>query len=146
MLCPYCKNNATKVTNKRSNFDVIRRRRECLKCKRRFTTYERLELELKVIKKDNLREKFDRNKLKLGIEKAFEKRPVSSDEIEKIVEEIQLKIYNISKGKEIKSSKIGQLVMDRLEKIDKIAYIRFASVYREFKDLGDFKNEIKKFA
>jgi len=143
MLCPYCNNSETKVTDKRDSEGVTRRRRECLKCAERFTTYERVEAELNVIKKDGRREKFNRDKLKLGIEKAFEKRPFNTEQIGKIVDEIESKIYKQSKTKEITSSKIGQIVMDKLKKIDKIAYIRFASVYREFADIDDFKQELK---
>ncbi len=143
MLCPYCNNSDTKVTDKRDNLMQIRRRRECLKCSKRFTTYEHIELEVKVIKKDGRREKFDGYKLLKGIEKAFEKRSQSSDEIDKITGDIEAKINRLAKGKEIKSSRIGQLVMNKLKKIDKVAYIRYASVYREFADIDDFKNEIK---
>jgi transcriptional repressor NrdR len=143
MLCPFCNNPETKVTNKRDSEAITRRRRECLKCRKRFTTYERTELDLSVLKKDKRREKFDRDKLKKGIEKAFEKRPISSDKIDKIVSDIEAKIYKVAKDKDIKTSKIGEIVMDKLKKIDKIAYIRFASVYREFADIDDFKNELK---
>ncbi len=144
MLCPYCTNNETKVTNKRDSEGVTRRRRECLKCGQRFTTYERVELELNVIKKDGRREKFSREKLKKGVEKAFEKRPVSSEKIDKLIDDIEAKIYRTAKAKEIKTSKIGQIIMDKLKRIDKIAYIRFASVYREFKDVDEFKEELKR--
>lgn len=143
MLCPYCNNAETKVTDKRDSEGVARRRRECLKCGNRFTTYERVEFDLSVVKKDGSREKFDRDKLKAGIEKAFEKRPVSAEKIDKIVSEIESRIYKKSKGKEIKSNKIGEIMMSKLKRIDKIAYIRFASVYREFADLDDFKKELK---
>mgnify|MGYP001570659965 CR=1 FL=1 len=143
MLCPYCNHNETKVTNKRDSQGVTRRRRECLKCKERFTTYERVEFDLSVIKKDGRREKFSREKLKAGISKAFEKRPVSAEKISKTVDEAESKIYRTAKGKEIHSSKIGQIVMDKLKKEDQIAYIRFASVYREFADIADFRREIK---
>jgi len=143
MLCPYCNNAETKVTDKRDSAGFSRRRRECLKCGKRFTTYERVELELKVVKKDGRREIFDRDKLKRGIEKSLEKRELSEEEIEKIISEIETKINKNAKGKEIKSSKIGEIVMDKLKKIDKVAYVRFASVYREFADLDDFKEELK---
>ena len=144
MLCPYCNNPETKVTDKRDSQGVTRRRRECLKCGKRFTTYERVEFELYVIKKDGKRQKFERSKLKTGIEKAFEKRPISADKIEKLVDGIEARIYRSSKGKEIRSSKIGQIIMDKIKKVDKVAYIRFASVYREFADVNDFKSELKK--
>ena len=143
MLCPYCNNGETRVTDKRDNKGSIRRRRECLKCRSRFTTYERPELDLNVIKKDNTRQKFDRQKLKSGIEKAFEKRQISSDKIEKVIDDIESRIYRKAKGKDIKSSTIGKITANKLKKVDKVAYIRFASVYREFADISDFKKEIK---
>lgn len=144
MLCPYCNNQDTKVTDKRDNEAVTRRRRECLKCGKRFTTYERVELDLNVIKKDGTRQRFDRDKLSRGVEKAFEKLNVGSDVVEKTIDEIEAKIYRIAKDKDIPSSKIGEVVMDKLRKVNKVAYIRFASVYREFADLDDFKQELKK--
>jgi len=144
MICPYCNYPSTKVTNKRDSGSTSRRRRECLKCKKRFTTYERVELDLNVIKKDGRREKFSRNKLFRGIAKALEKRSFTSDQIEKIADDIQANIYRVAKDKDIKSSKIGEIVMARLKKADKIAYIRFASVYREFKDINELKKELKK--
>ena len=144
MQCPYCNNNETKVTDKRDNANITRRRRECLKCKKRFTTYERVELDLGVIKKDGSREKFNRDKLYRGVEKNLEKRPFSSSQIEEIVNDIESRIYRAAKDKDIKSSKIGQIVMEKLKRVDKVAYIRFAAVYRDFADLDDFKNEIKK--
>lgn len=144
MKCPFCQYEETKVVDKRDIENLTRRRRECLKCEKRFTTYERVELEIKVIKKDGSRESFDREKIKKGIEKACEKRPISSEEIEKLIEEVESKIYKIAEnGKEIESKKIGEIVMEKLKKIDKIAYIRFASVYREFADIEDFKEELK---
>ena len=99
---------------------------------------------MRVIKKDGRREKFNREKLSVGIEKAFEKRPVSSEKIEKLIGEIESKVYCKAKGKEIKSSSVGKIVMDKLKKVDKIAYIRFASVYRRFEDVNEFKEELKK--
>ena len=143
MLCPYCNNAETKVTDKRDSEGLTRRRRECLKCGKRFTTYERVEFDLVVVKKDGKRQKFDRDKLKTGIEKAFEKLLISAEKIDKIVRDIEAKIHRIAKGKEVKSSKVGEIVMAKLKKVDKVAYIRFASVYREFADLDDFKKEIK---
>lgn len=146
MLCPFCSHKETKVTNKRDINEATRRRRECLKCGKRFTTYEKAEsLELYVVKKDGRREPYSRDKLLLGIVKACEKRAVSHDKIDKAVNEIEEKLRK--KGKEVKSSVIGELVMRALKKLDKVAYIRFASVYREFKDVNDFKNitrEIKR--
>lgn len=143
MLCPYCNNTETKVNDKRDADNITRRRRECLKCGERFTTYERVELELSVIKKDGRREQFNRDKLKSGIIKAFEKRKVNVEEIEKVINEIEAKIFRTAKEKEITTEKIGQIVMDKLKKVDKVAYIRFASVYREFADIDDFKNALK---
>ncbi len=144
MKCPYCSNENSKVTNKRESPEGIRRRRECLKCGKRFTTYERVsENNLYIIKKDKRREKFDREKLKCGIEKAFEKRPVSKEKIEKFINEIEGQL--IKKGKkEIKSSVIGEIIMKKIKKIDNVAYIRFASVYHDFQDVNDFKKELKK--
>ena len=143
MKCPYCSDLHLKVTNKRSSPEGIRRRRECLKCKKRFTTYERIEqLNVYVIKKDGRRESFSSEKIKNGLIKAFEKRPVSIEQIEKVVGEIEEQIRK--KGqKEIKSSAIGEIIMKKIKRIDNVAYIRFASVYRDFKNSDDFKREIK---
>lgn len=143
MRCPYCSNETKVVDTRESNEDTIRRRRECLKCKKRFTTYERIEtIELIVVKKDGRREPFDRNKLKTGIMKACEKRPITIDTIERIVEDIDTELRR-QDTTEIPSKLIGQLVMKKLYKIDKVAYIRFASVYREFKDIKSFEKELK---
>ncbi len=143
MKCPYCSNPETKVTDKRSSPEGIRRRRECLKCKKRFTTYEKIERGgLFVIKKDGRRERFERKKLEKGIEKAFEKRPVPKEKIDKMINEIEEKLRQKGK-KEIKSSSIGELVMKKIKKLDNVAYIRFASVYRNFQDVNDFKKELK---
>lgn len=143
MICPYCQNRETKVTNKRDSEAMIRRRRECLKCGKRFTTFERIELDLSVIKKDGTRQKFDRDKLKKGIEKSLEKRPFDSNKIDDIVNEVEAKIYRVAKDKDIPTAKVGEIIMDKLKKTDKIAYIRFASVYREFADIEDFKKELR---
>ncbi len=140
MRCPYCSGN-TRVLDKRDTEEITRRRRECLKCKKRFTTYEKIETKLRVIKKDQRREAFDREKLLLGVMKACEKRPVSQELIEKTVAEIEAKIRGY--GPEVPSKVIGELVMKKLKKVDKIAYIRFASVYRQFQDVGDFRKTIK---
>jgi len=143
MNCPFCKHTKSKVTNKRDSPEGIRRRRECLKCEKRFTTYEKYaEADLYVIKKDNAREKFDIQKIKKGLDKAFEKRQISQDKIQKIAFEIEEQIRKKPK-KEINSQKIGELIMKKIKKIDKVAYVRFASVYRDFKDIEDFKAEIK---
>ena len=143
MQCPYCQNEETKVTDKRDSEGVTRRRRECLKCEKRFTTYEKVELDLNVIKKDGKREKFDLDKLKRGVNKSLEKRPITSEQIDELVGEIEAKIYRTAKDKDVPSHKIGEIIMDKLKKTDKVAYIRFASVYREFADLEDFKKELK---
>ncbi|MBW3015412.1 transcriptional regulator NrdR [Candidatus Woesearchaeota archaeon] len=146
MKCPYCLSNETKVVDKRptSDFEVTRRRRECLKCERRFTTYERIEMaDLVVVKKDSRREAFDRDKLKQGLTKALQKRPISAEQVDKIINEIEMKL----KGKEnleVESRYIGKLIMNRLKRIDPVAYIRFASVYKSFDDLDAFAEEIKK--
>jgi transcriptional repressor NrdR len=143
MQCPYCSHLASKVTDKRRAPEGIRRRRECLKCGKRFTTHEVITKDdLYVTKKDGRRERFDRQKLEKGIEKAFEKRPVSKEEITKMINEIEEQLRKRGK-KEVKSTIIGELVMKKLRKIDHVAYIRFASVYRDFKDINDFKKELK---
>ena len=142
MLCPFC-GSETQVTDKRDVERQTRRRRECLKCKKRFTTYERIETkDLRVIKKDGRREAFDLEKIKRGIIRACEKRPVSIEKIEEVVHEIENKLKTSNK-KEVKTDTIGEMIMKALKKTDKIAYIRFASVYRDFKDLSDFKKELK---
>ncbi len=137
-------NSELKVIDKReSDEKSIRRRRECLKCGKRFTTYERIEsADLVVVKKDGRRERFDRNKLKSGILKACEKRPVTNETMEKIIDEIESDLRN-QDDVEIPSKRIGQLVMRKLKKLDKIAYIRFASVYRDFQDVESFEKEVK---
>ena len=141
MKCIFCGKD-THVTDKREAPDGTRRRRECLKCKKRFTTYEKpYEREIIIVKKDGRREHFMEEKLRLGLIKACEKRSVSIQKIDKIVEEIKEKL--LKKGKEINSEKLGELIMNKLKKLDKVAYIRFASVYRDFKDLEDFKKELK---
>ncbi|UCH72034.1 MAG: transcriptional repressor NrdR [Thermoplasmatales archaeon] len=144
MECPYCHHVETKVTDSRETGALsIRRRRECLKCGKRFTTYEYIEMTpLYVIKKDGRREKFDRNKIKNGVLKALEKRSVSHEEIEKMIDSIEEKIRR-SGSEEIKTSTIGEYVMDALKNLDHVAYIRFASVYRSFADLSSFEKEVK---
>tara|TARA_Y100000310_G_scaffold344356_1_gene456704 strand:+ start:1161 stop:1598 length:438 start_codon:yes stop_codon:yes gene_type:complete len=144
MKCLYCSNKTSKVTNKRESPQGIRRRRECLKCKKRFTTYENIsQHDFYIIKKDKNREKFSREKLEKGIEKAFEKRPISKEKIEKMINEIEEQLRKKGK-KEIKSSVIGEIVMKKIKNLDNVAYIRFSSVYRNFQDIKDFKKEIKK--
>jgi len=143
MDCPFCSSKESKVTDKRGSPEGIRRRRECLKCNKRYTTYERVNRDgLYVIKKDGSREKFDREKLERGIKKAFEKRPISKEKINKMISEIEEQLRKKGK-KEIKSSIIGELVMRKIKKLDNVAYIRFASVYRDFQNIKDFKQEIK---
>jgi transcriptional repressor NrdR len=145
MICPFCSREETKVLETRETSDVeTRRRRECLSCAKRFTTYERLEQKpLFIIKKSGDRELFDPQKIIKGLVISCQKRPVSLHDIETIVKEVEDKIRS-SNEEEIKSSKIGQLVMSRLKKLDKISYIRFASVYRDFADIEEFKEEIAK--
>lgn len=142
MQCPYCSHDETKVTDKRDAETITRRRRECLKCGKRFTTKEGVEWsDLKVIKKDGRREPFEREKVKSGVMKACEKRPISEEQIETMINKIEEKIRK--KGKEVKTDSIGELVSNELKRLDKVAYIRFASVYRDFRDISDFKKEIK---
>jgi transcriptional repressor NrdR len=143
MHCPYCSYKESKVTDKRESPEGIRRRRECLKCKKRFTTYEKISQDdLYVIKKDGRREKFIREKLETGINLAFEKRPVEKEKIVKMINEIEEQIRKKGK-KEITTSEIGELVMKKIKRIDNVAYIRFASVYRDFQDIKDFKREMR---
>ncbi|MFA6078920.1 MAG: transcriptional regulator NrdR [Candidatus Omnitrophota bacterium] len=147
MRCPYCGNKKDGVIDSRvsSNAASVRRRRECLKCKRRFTTYEYVErIPLMVIKKDSRRERFDREKLMKGILVACEKRPVSMKRIERMVEEIE-RLLEKKHDREVSSQEIGELVMKTLHELDEIAYVRFASVYRQFRDVGQFMKELKKF-
>lgn len=144
MKCPYCSYKESKVVDSRptDEGERIRRRRECLKCGKRFTTYEEVEtVPVVVIKKDRSRETFDRNKLLNGLLRACEKRPVSLDTLEKVVDEIQNTLQN-SLESEVPSSRIGKYAMDRLKDIDEVAYVRFASVYRQFKDVHSFMEEL----
>lgn len=146
MRCPYCENEDSKVIDSRHTEDgrAIRRRRECESCGKRFTTYEKVEeMILMVIKKDGRREAFDRTKLLNGIVRACEKRPVPYAEMEKIVDEIERGLNNMME-KEIDSNFIGELVMERLRDLDEVAYVRFASVYRQFKDVSTFVAEVEK--
>jgi transcriptional repressor NrdR len=144
MECPYCHHIETKVTDSRDTGTLsIRRRRECLKCNKRFTTYEYIELTpIYVKKKDGRLEKFDRKKIKKGIMKALEKRPIDSEKIEEILVSIEEKIRRTGK-EEIESKIIGEYVMEKLKEVDHVAYIRFASVYRSFTDLSSFEKEVK---
>lgn len=145
MKCPYCSHQDDKVVDSRSSQEgvSVRRRRECLKCSRRFTTYEYVEqTPLMVIKKDEGREPFDRKKILSGLLKACEKRPVSVGKIENCVEEIEKRIHN-NFDCEVKSSQIGEMLMEMLHELDDVAYVRFASVYRQFKDINQFMKELK---
>lgn len=145
MRCPYCDFYDSKVIDTRPTEEgqAIRRRRECIKCSKRFTTYEKIEeIPLVVVKKDGNRQTYDRNKLLNGILRACEKRPVSMDTIEKVVDDIEKNLYN-SMEKEITSVEIGEMVMNTLKDIDEVAYVRFASVYRQFKDVNSFMDELK---
>lgn len=146
MKCPYCSNPDTRVIDSRPAEDgnSIRRRRSCDVCGKRFTTYEKVEtIPLIIIKKDNNREQYDRAKIEGGVLRACYKRPVSAADIQKMIDDIETAIFN-SEEKEISSSAVGEIVMDKLEKLDPVAYVRFASVYREFKDVNTFMEELKK--
>jgi transcriptional repressor NrdR len=145
MKCPYCRENNNKVIDSRLSKDgnAIRRRRECISCERRFTTYESVEdIPLMIIKKDKRREVYSRDKVRSGIQKACEKREVSMNAIELFLEELERDLKE-SEQKEIPSTFIGEKIMAKLHELDKVAYVRFASVYRDFKDVNDFVNELK---
>jgi transcriptional repressor NrdR len=146
MKCPFCNEENTRVIDSRPADDnnSIRRRRQCDKCNKRFTTYEKIEvIPLVVIKKDNNREPYDRSKIEAGVFRSCHKRPISVDEINALVDDIENTIYNFDKN-EVKSSLIGEIVMDKLKELDPVAYVRFASIYREFKDVNTFMDELKK--
>ena len=146
MKCPFCGFEESKVIDSRPTDEGqrIRRRRECLKCSKRFTTYEIIEsLPIIVIKKDKSRETFNRDKLMTGLIRACEKRPVSIDTLDNMIDEIETVLQN-SLDREVSSEKIGELVMEKLKKIDEVAYVRFASVYRQFKDINTFMHELNK--
>ena len=145
MKCPFCSNIEDKVIDSRESGggEMIRRRRECLKCGRRFTTYERLdEIPYMVVKKDGRRERYDRQKLLQGLLKACEKRPVPTNKLEAIVDDVERLVHN-SPERERKTTEIGELLMSKLKKLDKVAYVRFASVYMDFKDVREFMAELK---
>ena len=145
MKCPFCGHRDDKVIDSRasSDGDAVRRRRECLKCRKRFTTYEVVEeSSLLVVKKDGRREPFDRKKILNGIQKACEKRPISSEKIEGLVSAIEHEIHK-KFDKEVLSKNIGELIMDKLAFLDEVAYVRFASVYRQFKDVNQFMAELR---
>ncbi|MCC8082452.1 MAG: transcriptional regulator NrdR [Lachnospiraceae bacterium] len=146
MKCPYCSSDNTRVIDSRPADDntAIRRRRNCDDCGKRFTTFEKVEtIPLMIIKKDSTREKYDRSKIEAGVLRACHKRPISAEQIEKLVDEVETEIYSRA-DREIPSSVIGELVMDKLKDLEAVAYVRFASVYREFKDVNTFVNELKK--
>jgi len=144
--CPYCANADTKVVDSRltDSNDSVRRRRECEKCAKRFTTYERIEIKpIAIIKKDNTREPFDRNKLMSGLIRACIKRDISAETLDLLVDDIENEIHNLP-GSEIRSKDLGNLVLKRLRDLDKVAYIRFASVYKQFNSVRQFTNELTK--
>ncbi|HIC18157.1 TPA: transcriptional repressor NrdR [Candidatus Poribacteria bacterium] len=148
MKCPYCNSPSTKVMEKRDTDkeNVVRRRRECETCSKRFTTYERAEvLDLFIIKKDQRREMFDRRKLRISLTKACEKRPIQHEKLESLISEIEQKLIRIRRT-DIESRIVGEIVMDLLKEIDEVAYIRFASVYRDFKDVTDFEKELQEIS
>jgi transcriptional repressor NrdR len=145
MKCPFCGFANDKVVDSRESKEgeSIRRRRECLQCEKRFTTYERIdEIPYMVVKKDGTREKFDRQKVLNGLLRACEKRPISMGKLEQIVDEVENYVID-SPERERKTSEVGEMIMSRLKKIDKVAYVRYASVYQDFKDVGEFMAELK---
>lgn len=147
MKCPFCGKDDTRVVDSRPVEDnnAIRRRRLCDSCGKRFTTYEKVEtIPLIVIKKDMNREQYDRSKIEAGVLRACHKRPVSANDITDLVNQVEIDLFN-SEDKEIRSTYIGELVMEKLKDLDPVAYVRFASVYREFKDVNTFMDELKKF-
>ena len=146
MKCPYCGFQESKVVDSRHSDDStsIRRRRECLSCQKRFTTFETIEImSFMIIKKDKTRELFDRSKVKKGIVRACEKRPVTMEQIENAVIEIEQQLLSTMRS-EIPSTEVGEMVMDKLKSLDEVAYVRFASVYRQFKDITTFRDELNK--
>ncbi len=146
MRCLFCGNLESKVIDSRSADDgtTIRRRRECLACGKRFTTYEKIEtIPIVVIKRNGMRETFNRDKVLNGILRACEKRPVTLKEIDNLIDDVESKLYNMLE-REVSSERIGEMVMERLQKLDDIAYVRFASVYRQFKDINSFMDELAK--
>ena len=147
MKCPFCGEDTTRVIDSRPADDnsSIRRRRLCDACQKRFTTYEKVEtIPLVVIKKDNNREQYDRSKIEAGVLRACHKRPISINQINELVDAVETEIFN-REEREISSKEIGEMVMERLKNLEAVAYVRFASVYREFKDVNTFMDELKKF-
>ena len=146
MKCPFCNQDNTRVVDSRPADDntAIRRRRMCDACGKRFTTYEKVEtIPLIVIKKDQNREQFDRSKIEAGVLRACHKRPVSAEQIHRLVDDVETEVFNLEE-REIPGSVIGEIVMDKLKDLEAVAYVRFASVYREFKDVNTFMDELKK--
>ena len=146
MKCPFCNQDNTRVVDSRPADDnsSIRRRRMCDECKRRFTTYEKVEtIPLVVIKKDNSREEYDRSKIEAGVLRACYKRPIPVQKIKELVDNVETELFNLEE-REIESKVIGEIVMDKLKNLEAVAYVRFASVYREFKDVNTFMDELKK--
>ena len=146
MKCPFCSSENTRVIDSRPADDnnSVRRRRTCDECGKRFTTYEKVEtIPLIVIKKDNNREQYDRAKIEAGVLRACHKRPISANDINKLIDEVETEIFS-REEKEIPSDEIGEIVMDKIKDLDDVAYVRFASVYREFKDVNTFMSELKK--
>jgi len=146
MRCPFCNDEDTKVIDSRpaDEQNAIRRRRECISCGKRFTTYERLEtFPIMVVKKDETREPYDREKAEKGIVLACHKRPVSAEQVSMLLDDLESQLFNTGR-KEVPASLIGEIIMERLRELDEVAYVRFASVYREFKDVDTFAEEIKK--
>jgi len=147
MRCPYCRSKRDKVVDSRSvrGNQAVRRRRECLRCHKRYTTYEYIEaVSLLVVKSDGRREPFDRQKILSGLTKACEKRPISLEKLENIINKIEIQLQN-NFSKEVKSKEIGEMIMKSLRSLDEVAYVRFASVYRQFRDVSHFMKELKKF-
>jgi transcriptional repressor NrdR len=145
MRCPYCGKDHDRVCDSRASDDgsSIRRRRECLRCKRRFTTHERVdETGINVVKRNSVREPFNRDKIRLGLTKACWKRPISDDQIDRLVTDVENEIYAHTES-EIETTKVGEMVMQRLAQLDQVAFVRFASVYRQFKDVRDFVEELQ---
>jgi len=146
MRCPFCNQDNTRVVDSRpvEGSSAIRRRRMCDECKKRFTTYEKLEtIPLIVIKKDQNREQYDRSKIEAGVFRACHKRPIPAEQITELIDFVETEIFNME-AKEIPSTTIGEIVMDKLKDLEAVAYVRFASVYREFKDVNTFMDELKK--
>jgi len=143
MDCPFCGHTKSKVTNKRESPEGVRRRRECLKCEKRYTTYESVaKPDLYIVKKDNTRQVFDISKIEKGLDSSFLKRPFSKEKIYNIAKEVEEQLRKSGK-KEIQSKKVGEMILRKIKKLDKVAYVRFASIYNDYKDIEDFKEQIE---